>query len=511
MRHYLSLSIVIVIFCIEIAPADEVQPLHKALESITQNELREHVEKLADDAFEGREAGSRGGRAAAMYVVNALQAMTLEGGVGTQQFFQSFNRGYRNILAVLPGSDPSVQHEVVVLGAHYDHIGFGESSSRSQSIGYIHNGADDNASGTAALLEIAEAFSSLPTSPPRTIMFAFWDGEEKGMLGSKYWIQHPTVPLEQIVLDINLDMIGRLTSNGVEVVGSRSSFGLRKWVCHHNGVTDLTMYFPWEVDDNSDHWPFFERGIPTLMFHTGLHDDYHRPSDDAHRLNVPGMYKLTEIVFRCAWDVAHQPQRYAYRNQAQNEQFEHQKKFERVLDPPTPRLGVRWSRELHDAPGLLLTEVAFRTPAQQAGLRVGDRLLTINGQEIEDDASFRAEILAAKEPVTIRVQFHDETTPRELKIELAGTPMRLGISWRATDAEPETVTLVRVVSGLPAAEAGLEVHDRVCAIAQQRFKNDEEFRNLVDSISLPFEVLVERNGRLHAMTLQPILAASAPD
>ena len=135
-------------------------------------------------------------------------------------YFQPFLPESRNILVRLPGSDPDLKREYVVIGAHYDHVGRGNSRNSRGPIGQIHNGADDNASGTSALLELVDAFCSLDVAPKRSLLFVFWDGEEQGLLGSQYWISAPTVPLEQIRLVINIDMIGRLRDNRADVFGT---------------------------------------------------------------------------------------------------------------------------------------------------------------------------------------------------------------------------------------------------------------------------------------------------
>jgi acetylornithine deacetylase/succinyl-diaminopimelate desuccinylase-like protein len=192
--------------------------LAAARASITAGDAKRHVDALADDTFEGREAGSRGGRAAGAYIVEELARLGLEpagddvagpDGVRQRSFFQPFSPApspptaqpapqaaskppggvMRNILALLPGQDPAVSGELVVASAHYDHVGYGNATNSFGPIGLIHNGADDNASGVAGLIEVAEACVRLPSRPRRTILFAFWDGEEKGLLGSSHFIR----------------------------------------------------------------------------------------------------------------------------------------------------------------------------------------------------------------------------------------------------------------------------------------------------------------------------------
>ncbi len=138
-----------------------------------------------------------------------------------QGYFQDFDGASRNILGLWEGSDPALKQEVIIVGAHYDHVGYGTPSNSFGPIGRIHNGADDNASGTSGLLEIMEAIVRLEPRPRRTLLFALWDGEEKGLLGSKHWVAQPTLPLERVKLMLNMDMIGRLRDNRLEIGGSR--------------------------------------------------------------------------------------------------------------------------------------------------------------------------------------------------------------------------------------------------------------------------------------------------
>ena len=169
---------------------------------------------------------------------------------------------------------------MIVVGAHYDHIGYGGRLSLGTP-GYIHPGADDNASGSSAVLELAKAMTMLSPAPKRSILFAAWDAEEKGLLGSKYWVAHPTVPLDRVVAAMNLDMVGRLRDGHLIVLWLAQRLRLAATGEPSEPVAGLRLDFSWTIKPNADYYPFFEHDIPVLMFHTGLHDDYHRPSDVA--------------------------------------------------------------------------------------------------------------------------------------------------------------------------------------------------------------------------------------
>ena len=194
-----------------------------ALEGVTAADLRRHVSALADDTFEGRETGSRGGRAAAGYLQMQFKAYGLRPAGESGGYFQQFNGNSRNILGMVEGSDPALRHEVILVSAHYDHVGYGNARNSFGPTGFIHNGADDNASGAATLLEVAQACAQLEPKPKRSILFALWDAEESGLNGSKHWLAKPTLKLSDVRLMINMDMVGRLRNNKLTVYGARTA------------------------------------------------------------------------------------------------------------------------------------------------------------------------------------------------------------------------------------------------------------------------------------------------
>jgi len=277
-----------------VAAADDAR-LRAALESVTADELYAHVATLADDVFEGRGVGSRGGYAAAQYILGELRPCGLRPAGTDGDYFQLCDDGGRNILGVLPGSDPRLQQEYIIVGAHYDHVGDGRRGRANGPIGSIFNGADDNASGVATLLETIEALAESGVGVRRSILFAFWDGEEVGLVGSKRWFDAPTIPPNAVRMTINIDMVGRLRDGQLQVLGTRTGYGMRRLL---SGELDdrLQLDFSWELTGNSDHWPFVEHQIPAVMLHTGLHDDYHRPSDDVEKINPAGMEVVTRYL-----------------------------------------------------------------------------------------------------------------------------------------------------------------------------------------------------------------------
>jgi Zn-dependent M28 family amino/carboxypeptidase len=177
--------------------------------------------------------------AAGNYLAKAFSAAGLTPAGENGSYFQGFNGNCRNILGIVAGSDAALKQEVIAIGAHYDHVGYGRNGNSFGPIGYIHNGADDNASGTAAILEMIDAIKRLPTPPKRSLLFVLWDAEEDGLIGSRHWIARPTIPLARVKLYINLDMVGRLKNDRVEVYGSRTLAGSRRLLAEENADAKL--------------------------------------------------------------------------------------------------------------------------------------------------------------------------------------------------------------------------------------------------------------------------------
>lgn len=501
-------SLLAVLFCLmggsQLLLAESSYPAeYKAVaKSITVDQLKTHIEFLASDSLEGREAGSQGGQAAGTYIRSVLQKNGIQPGLVDEGYFQEFDGGFRNIIGIIPGNDPELKKEYVVIGAHYDHVGYGKPSNSRGGVGQIHNGADDNASGTAALLEVIEALAQHKTLLRRSVMFVFWDAEEMGLLGSKHWVNHPTVPLDQIAIYLNLDMVGRLKEKPLSLFGARSSYGLRSCAVKCNQrETEMKIRFDSAIRPDSDHWPFYQKGIPFLMLHTGKHEEYHRPEDDAHKIDYAGARKCAQLLTQLVLDFALQTEKPEYRN-ANQDILAGIDQRARVDSPEPPRLGVAWNAEKYKQGNLLITQVLANTAAAKAGLKVGDEIIKVDGKSPVSTPGFAALIRSAPVKIIMQIKRMMEDKLLEVPVELAGKPVRLGIEWKTDKTEPTVVVISDVIKSSPADLAELQINDRIYEIGDKSFANSDEFRKLATTLPLPFTVLVEREGLLKKFTVQ---------
>jgi Zn-dependent M28 family amino/carboxypeptidase len=295
-----------------------------AAATITAGDMFRLIAHLASDEMAGRDTPSPGLEAAAGYVADEFAALGLQPGATTGTFIQRFpievemldtetgqtaifTAAVPNVVAILPGSHPVLRDTYVVFSAHMDHIGVGTADASGDS---IYNGADDDASGTAALIEVAEAFASLETAPSRSIIFLAVSGEEKGLLGSRYYVDHPTVPIESIVADVNADMISRNSPDSIAVMGQEySSLGrlLRRVVTNHPEVQLFVAGDLWPGEDlffGSDHFSFVRKGIPALWFFAGTHEDYHELSDEVETINTDKAARVARLIFFTMHEIA---------------------------------------------------------------------------------------------------------------------------------------------------------------------------------------------------------------
>jgi S1-C subfamily serine protease len=253
--------------------------------------------------------------------------------------------------------------------------------------------------------------------------------------------------------------------------------------------------------DNSDHFSFFERRLPVSMLHTGLHDQYHRPSDDPHLLNVEGIQAVSLLTLNFLVEVGNQPRLAEFRPRSSGESTPQQSEFERPPAQRPMRLGVAWEpRSAERGGGLLVRSVWTGTPADQAGVAAGDVIAGFNGQPVTSAEQLRREVITADAPVELAIERDGKR--RVKRIELAGSPTRVGISWRSSDAEPGAVILSGVLAGSPAAVAGLRRLDRIHAVDGHEFAASEAFRELITRAGGRVQLLIERSGRMRLVDLE---------
>jgi len=282
-----------------------------AVATITAADLSERVGIVAHDSMMGRPTPSPELEEVARYAAAEFARIGLvpAGGDGYLQWFSATPEDLAqtpNVIAHLPGSDPTLGDEYIVIWAHFDHLGIRNSIDGDS----IYNGADDNGSGTAGVLELAEAFADLDTPPQRSILFILFSGEERGLLGSRYYVASPTAPIGDIAAMINLDMIGRNWTNMVAAVYQPESdiFERADRVADAHPELDMDLLTdPWPGENlvnRSDQAPFIPYGVPVLFLTSGLHEDYHRPSDEADTLDYEKTARLVRLVFWIGWEFA---------------------------------------------------------------------------------------------------------------------------------------------------------------------------------------------------------------
>jgi len=215
-----------------------------------------------------------------------------------------------NVAALLRGSDPQLRDTYVAYTAHFDHVGIGSPNAEGDS---IYNGADDDASGTALVLAVAEAFAALPDAPRRSVLFLAVSGEEKGLLGARHWVDSPTVPIAGVVANINADMVGRNAPDTLIIIGGEyTSLGaLSERIAAERPEFGLVLAPDPDPSENaffrSDHVAFVRKGIPAVFLTTWLHEDYHAPSDEVESIDADKLARVSRLAFRLGWEVAQNP------------------------------------------------------------------------------------------------------------------------------------------------------------------------------------------------------------
>jgi len=301
----------------------------KYISSITSKDLKKHLTVVASDEMEGRETGSVGQKKAGNYLINQYKSLGISFPKGAKDYYQKIPAAFlsaksretlpdsENIWAFIEGSEKP--EEIIVISAHYDHIGLQN--------GQVYNGADDDGSGTVAILEIAEAFKLAIKEgykPKRSILFMHMTGEEHGLLGSDYYSKNPLFPMTNTVTNINIDMIGRHdefhtdSSDYVYLIGSDYLSTDLYTVCEDVNKKYINLKLDYKFNDRndpnrfyyrSDHYNFAKNGVPSVFLFTGVHEDYHQASDEIDKIEFDALARRTQLAFAIAWDIANREHR----------------------------------------------------------------------------------------------------------------------------------------------------------------------------------------------------------
>ena len=385
--------------------------------------LLNDVRYLSDDRLGGRLIGSEGADSAAAYLARRFEQAGLRAAPGG--WFQPFtvqpdapaamHAGIggavgKNVIGVLPGRDPVLRNQIVIVGAHYDHLGPGNFGSLDpDSTGKVHNGADDNASGTSALIYIATKLSALP--PARTVVFIAFSGEEAGLLGSDYYVKHPLFPLAQTYAMINMDMVGRLRSDRLLVYGSATAAEFAGLLDSLNTQAHFDLKPSGDGWGRSDQSSFYGAGKPVLHIFTDLHEDYHRTTDDWEKINADGLLKVADFTATLVRTLADRRAPLTFVN----------------VPPPAPVAGASsgYGAYLGTVPdmsenpgGVRLTGVRAGSPAEQAGLKGNDIITKIGETDVIDLQTMTNALRAHRPGDVVEVRFLREGTEQRVSVTL---------------------------------------------------------------------------------------------
>jgi Zn-dependent M28 family amino/carboxypeptidase len=327
-------------------------------------------------------------------------------------------REVRNVVACVPGVGDR-KDEYIVVGAHYDHLGRGETGTLSLATrNQIHNGADDNASGTAAMLQLARRFAA--RQPARTIVFCAFTGEERGLLGSAQFVNNPPIPLDKIVAMLNLDMVGRLQGETLEIGGTGTAAEFDAIVAASDAESPLKVKSAGEMVGGrgglgpSDHASFAAKKIPVIFIWTGTHVDYHRPTDDVEKINFNGMARILDVCDDVVERLATMPR------------TQYVDKYDRSMGfasgGPRVRLGIMPDYSFEDK-GVKVSSTFPDTPAAKAGIKEGDIIVQFGQMQIESMQDYMDALGNQKPGDTVKLSVMRDGKRLEFQATL-GSPRR---------------------------------------------------------------------------------------
>ena len=346
------------------------------------------------------------------HVSRPIQGIRLAGHAGVRSVMTEV----RNVVGRIQGRGPRA-HEYVVIGAHFDHLGnsvparfFGGSPGDEPQ---IHNGADDNASGVAGVIEIGRAFmNQRPLN--RSVLLVAFTAEETGLHGSRYFVDHPPVKLENIVAMLNLDMIGRLDpeKNTLQVFGTSAAVEFNDMIPRLVTAAGMKLRGDKSAIGPSDHTNFYKRKVPSVHVFTGLHQDYHRPGDDIEKINGPGGARVADFTLALADEILAAQQRPTY--------FEVKESAQLFGQAPRVVMGIMPGYADDGQPGMVVDGVRSGGPAETAGIRDGDRIIRIGHTEVNNIQDYMGALRTTKPGDEIAVILKREGNEIELRVKLAG-------------------------------------------------------------------------------------------
>ncbi|MBT8284717.1 MAG: DUF4910 domain-containing protein, partial [Flavobacteriaceae bacterium] len=362
--------------------------------------LRDDVSFLASDSLKGRETGTANELMAAGYLAERMENLGISPAGKADTYFQTFTfkpkKDPHQEIQYVEASDSTITgtnvigfidnkaENTIILGAHYDHLGMGGQGSLHRGEAAIHNGADDNASGVAVLLQLAQKLKKSELKGNNYLIMAF-SGEEIGLLGSNYFAKNPTVDLEDVNYMINMDMVGRLRDSKVLSVSGTGTAPIWPQVLNSTNQ-DFELVLKESGVGPSDHTSFYLQDIPVLHFFTGQHEDYHKPTDDAEKLNYEGMEKITSYIMEVITEL-NDDEKLAFKK-TKNESEE------------VPRFKVAMGvipDYLYDGEGMRIDGVSEEKPAQRAGLQKGDVVVQMGDSTVTDMMSYMRALSAFEE------------------------------------------------------------------------------------------------------------------
>jgi aminopeptidase YwaD len=313
----------------------------------------------------------------------------------------------RNVVMLLPGEDPKLKDEYVILGAHFDHLGMGGPGSGSRALDTIgiHHGADDNASGVAMMLELAEKFAKTKRSHRRSILCLSFSGEEEGLLGSKHFVDDPGINLSKVNAMINLDMVGRLNeTNNLQISGVGTATGLKQLIYSKSDTSVIKLTFSEEGYGPSDHSSFYGKNIPVLFYFTGAHLDYHTPTDTYNKINFSGMVRVSSLIYNVAEELVSSDSRLQFKEAGPKVETVRYRRGKGVT------LGIMPDFAGVIKNGLRVDAVDPGKPAALGGMKKGDIITFVNGKQVNNiyDYMFRMGQLKHGQTISVEVLRNDK-------------------------------------------------------------------------------------------------------